>query len=166
MSSKDLVPAGYREQSVRLTGSWGQFVEKEEEVISIVVNMVKILESSGYSSTRTIEKIVLDHRHLKGFSRTTIYHGLNDNMKNKYKSKYSNMLPMDCDLSNETFEAEFQRLTKQGLNPTIIKSIRRYKSKKDNHELEELQGTLKIDGELVPILFIIDRTSRICTGSS
>ena len=76
------------------------------------------------------------------------------------------MLPMDCDLSNETFEAEFQRLTKQGLNPTIIKSIRRYKSKKDNHELEELQGTLKIDGELVPILFIIDRTSRICTGSS
>lgn len=75
--------------------------------------MVKILKSSGYSSTRTIEKIILDHRHLKGFSRATIYRGLDDNMKNKYKREYSNMLPMYCDLSNEAFEAEFQRLTKQ-----------------------------------------------------
>jgi hypothetical protein len=68
------------------------------------------------------------------------------------------MLPMNHDLSNETFEAEFQRLTKQGLSLTILKSIRKYKSKKNN-EVEELQGTSKIDGELVPILFIIDLTS-------
>ena len=43
---------------------------------------------------------------------------------------FSNMLPMDFYLSNEIFEAEFQRLTKQGLNPKILKSIRKYKSKK------------------------------------
>lgn len=43
---------------------------------------------------------------------------------------FSNMLLMDFHLSNETFEAEFQRLTKHGLNPTILKSIRKYKSKK------------------------------------
>ena len=40
------------------------------------------------------------------------------------------MIPMDFYLSNETFETEFQRLTKQGLNPKILKSIRKYKSKK------------------------------------
>jgi len=40
------------------------------------------------------------------------------------------MIPMDFYLSNETFEAEFQRLTKQGLNPTILNPLVNINQKK------------------------------------
>ena len=65
--------------------------------------MVRILESNGYSRSKAIEKIILDHSHLKGFSRMTIYRKLPDEMKRKYFDT-TNMLPNNSDVSNDTFE--------------------------------------------------------------
>jgi hypothetical protein len=71
--------------------------------------MVRILESNGYSRTKTIEKIILDHTHLKGFSRMTIYGKLLDNMNHKYDDSI-NMLPINSNVSKKTFEQESQQL--------------------------------------------------------
>ena len=48
--------------------------------------MIKILESNRYTRTQAIDKIILDHQHLKGFSRITIYRKLPNDMKRKYES--------------------------------------------------------------------------------
>lgn len=66
--------------------------------------MIKILASNGYTRTQTIDKIISDHQHLKGFSRATIYRKLPDNMKRKYERSNIIMLPDYSDVSNETFD--------------------------------------------------------------
>ena len=66
--------------------------------------MINILESNGYTRTKAIDKIVSDHKHLKGFSRMTIYRKLPDDMKRKYESNNIIMLPDSSDVSNDTFE--------------------------------------------------------------
>ena len=68
------------------------------------INMINILESNGYTRTKAINKIVSDHKHLKGFSRMTIYRKLPDDMKRKYESSNIIMLPDNSDVSNNTFE--------------------------------------------------------------
>jgi hypothetical protein len=73
--------------------------------------MVRILQSNGYSRTKAIEKIVLDHSHLNGFSRMTIYRKLPDNMKHEdyddeddYDDDSDTMVHHNSAVSNDTFE--------------------------------------------------------------
>ena len=103
--TKDLpVPAEYEQSSQRFSVIWNDYVDREEKAKSEIINMVKILESNGYSRTGAIEKIKEDHKHLKGFSRMTIYRQLPDDMKRKYESSDIIMLPDNSDVSNDTFE--------------------------------------------------------------
>lgn len=83
MSKKNtnVIPARYQESSIRFREAWLEYIDKEELVKFEIVNMVKILESDGYSRTHAIQKIVEDHNDLKGFSRRTIYRELPDEMK-------------------------------------------------------------------------------------
>jgi hypothetical protein len=99
----------YQQSSQRFCSMWEQLVNKGKEVGYEIVNMIRILESNGYSRTKTIEKIVSDHTHLKGFSRMTIYGKLLDNMNHEYDDAI-NMLPDNSDISNKTFEQESQQL--------------------------------------------------------
>jgi hypothetical protein len=99
----------YQQSSERFCSMWEQLVDKGKEAGYELVNMVRILESNGYSRTKTIEKIILDHTHLKGFSRMTIYGKLLDNMNHEYDDSI-NMLPSNFDISNKTFEQESQQL--------------------------------------------------------
>jgi hypothetical protein len=99
----------YQQSSERFCSMWEQLVDKGKEAGYELVNMVRILESNGYSRTKTIEKILLDHTHLKGFSRMTIYGKLLDNMNHEYDDSI-NMLPSNFDISNKTFEQESQQL--------------------------------------------------------
>jgi len=98
------VPAEYQQSSQRFSIIWNDYVDREEKAKSEIINMVKILESNGYSRTGAIEKIKEDHRHLKGFSRMTIYRQLPDDMKRKYESSNIIMLPDNSNVSNDTFE--------------------------------------------------------------
>jgi|SRR5215207_10080393 len=105
MNKKDLpVPAEYEQASQRFSIIWNDYVQREEDAKSEFINMVKILESNGYTRTKAIGKIVSDHKHLKGFSRMTIYRSLPDDMKRKYESSNIIMLPDNSDVSNDTFE--------------------------------------------------------------
>src|SRR5688572_1139468 len=93
----------YQQSSERFCSMWEQLVDKGKEGGYEIVNMVRILESNGYSRTKTIEKIILDHTHLKGFSRMTIYGKLLDNMNHEYDDSI-NMLPINSNVSKKTFE--------------------------------------------------------------
>jgi len=105
MNNQDLpVPAEYQRSSQRFCIMWEELVDRGEKAGFEIANMVRILESNGYSRTKAIEKIILDHSHLKGFSRMTIYRKLPDNMKRKYDDSTTNMLPNNSDVSNDTFE--------------------------------------------------------------
>jgi hypothetical protein len=90
---------------------WNELVDKGQEAGDEIVNMVRILQSNGYSRTKAIEKIVLDHSHLNGFSRMTIYRKLPDNMKHEYyddEDDYDDdsdtMVHHNSAVSNDTFE--------------------------------------------------------------
>jgi hypothetical protein len=96
----------YQEASQRFSIIWKEYVDREEEAKTEIVNMVKILESNGYTRTKAIAKIISDHKHLKGFSRATIYRELPDNMKRKYESSNIIMLPDNSNVSNETFDTD------------------------------------------------------------
>jgi hypothetical protein len=100
----------YQQSSERFCSMWEQLVDKGKEAGYEIVNMVRILESNGYSRTKTIEKIILDHTHLKGFSRMTIYGKLLDNDMNQEYDDSINMLHKNSDISNKTVEQESQQL--------------------------------------------------------
>ena len=68
MNKQDLpVPAEYQQSSQRFCTIWEELVDRGEKAGYGIVNMVRILESNGYTRTKAIEKIILDHSHLKGF---------------------------------------------------------------------------------------------------
>jgi hypothetical protein len=96
-------PAEYREASFRFRMIWHEYLNIEKEAKDEVAFMVKILEDEGYSRTKAIQKIIEDHRDLKGFSRATIYRGLPNEMKNNYISG-AKQLSNTENVSNETFE--------------------------------------------------------------
>jgi hypothetical protein len=112
---------------------WEQLVDKGKEAGYEIVNMVRILESNGYSRTKTIEKIILDHTHLKGFSRMTIYGKLLDNNMNHEYDDSINMLPKNYDISNKTVEQESQQL----IDMNDVKS-----TKNDNNETPQTEDNL------------------------
>jgi DNA topoisomerase IB len=97
------IHAEYLKSSEKFSIVWNDYVNREEEAKKEVMNMIKILESNGYSRTKAVAKIISDHQHLKGFSRATIYRELPDDMKRKYESSNIIMLPDYSDVSNETF---------------------------------------------------------------
>jgi hypothetical protein len=97
------VSAEYQETSLRFRHLWLEFLHKGEEVKDEIVNMVKILEDEGFSRTEAIQKIVDDHKDLKGFSRATIYRELPNEMKNNYISG-AKQLSNTGNISFETFE--------------------------------------------------------------
>jgi hypothetical protein len=113
MTSNDLfsVPTEYHQSSQRFCSMWKELVDKGQEAGDEIVNMVRILQSNGYSRTKAIEKIVLDHSHLNGFSRMTIYRKLPDNMKHEYyddddydDDDSDTIMHHNSALSNDTFE--------------------------------------------------------------
>ena len=61
--------------------------------------MVTALEKAGFTRTQAIQKIVDDHKDLKGFSRMTIYRQIPDSQKRKY-----NFTNVKSNVSNDTFE--------------------------------------------------------------
>jgi len=112
MTLNDLlsVPREYHQSSQRFCSMWNELVDKGQEAGDEIVNMVRILQSNGYSRTKAIEKIVLDHSHLNGFSRMTIYRKLPDNMKHEYyddEDDYDDdsdtMVHHNSAVSNDTF---------------------------------------------------------------
>ena len=144
MNKKDLpVSAEYQQSSQRFCIMWKDLVDRVEKVGNEIANMVRILESNGYSRTKAIEKIILDHSHLKGFSRMTIYRNLPDNMKRKYDDSITNMLPTNSDVSNDTFEQE----SPQQQQPIDVKDI--ISTINDDVEIHGFEEYLKIRKDLL-----------------
>ena len=81
-----LIPIQYLESSQRLKWILQDIDESEEQAKHEILYMLETLESYGYSRTRAIEQIMNDHKHLKGFSRRTIYRELPEEMKRKWTS--------------------------------------------------------------------------------
>ena len=115
------VPEEYQEPSKRFSIIWNDYVDRKEDAKSEIINMVKILQSNGYIRTQAIGKIILDYKHLKGFSRMTIYRKLPDDMKRKYESSNIIMLPYNSDVSNDTFEDLEKSITENNNNKPKIK---------------------------------------------
>jgi hypothetical protein len=186
MNKKDLpVPAEYEQASQRFSIIWNDYVQREEDAKSEFINMVKILESNGYTRTKAIGKIVSDHKHLKGFSRMTIYRSLPDNMKRKYESSNIIMLPDNSDVSNDTFEQTSQQPIEAGdqinqLDAQILqeknqlllkeleitgeksrplKFVKQYTSK-DLSLIHEYEGIISYEGKILPLHCIIDFTEH------
>jgi hypothetical protein len=114
------VPPEYQEASKRFSIIWNDYVDREEDAKSEFINMINILESREYTRTKAIGKIVSDHKHLKGFSRMTIYRSLPDDMKRKYESSNIIMLPVNSDVSNDTFEDLEKSITENHNNNIMI----------------------------------------------
>jgi hypothetical protein len=57
--------------------------------------MIKILQAEGFSRTRAVEKIVEDHKDLRGFSRRTIYNELPDEMKQPNSMRFEEIFITD-----------------------------------------------------------------------
>ena len=97
-----VLPIQYLESSQRLKWILQDIDESEEQAKHEILYMLETLESYGYSRTRAIEQIENDHKHLKGFSRRTIYRALPDEIKNKYISGVKQLNNTE-NVSNDTF---------------------------------------------------------------
>ena len=157
---------------------WEELVDRGEKAGFEIVNMVRILESNGYNRTKAIEKIILDHSHLKGFSRMTIYRKLPDNMKRKYDDS-TNMLPNNSDVSNDTFELESQQqpIDVNDMISTIINDdgeisddaqplnfVKEYVSKKDNSKMQEYECQFVYKDLILPLSVTLNVTKEKITS--
>ena len=131
-------PAEYLEASLRFKMIWDEYLDKEEEVKSEIVFMVKILEDEGYSRTKAIQKIIEDHKELKGFSRATIYRELPNDMKNNYISGAKQL----SNTGNVSFETS-EKLQEKGEN--FVNIITSKYNTQDAQETEEKLSSLVVD---------------------
>jgi len=136
------VPAKYLKESQEFSVIWNDYIDRREDAISKIIKMINILESNGYTRTQAIEKIKSDHKHLKGFSRATIYRELPDNMKRKYERSDIIMLPEDSNVSNETFENSGKSITENDNNKPKVQ-LSELASKEANKIKQQLDA--KID---------------------
>ena len=61
MNKRDLpVSAEYQQSSQRFCIMWEELVDRGKKAGFEIVNMIRVLESNGYSRTKAIEKIILD----------------------------------------------------------------------------------------------------------
>lgn len=178
MNKRDLpVSAEYQQSSQRFCIMWEELVDRGEKAGFEIVNMIRVLESNGYSRTKAIEKIILDHSHLKGFSRMTIYRKLPDNMKRKYDDSTTNMLPTNSEVSNDTFEQESQQQQQQPIDVNdIISTInddveilddalplsfgKEYVSQKDNSKIQEYECQFVYKDLILPLSVTLNVTKE------
>lgn len=177
MNKRDLpVSAEYQQSSQRFCIMWEELVDRGEKAGLEIVNMLRVLESNGYSRTKAIEKIILDHSHLKGFSRMTIYRKLPDNMKRKYDDSTTNMLPTNSEVSNDTFEQESQQ-QQQPIDVNDIVStinddveilddalplsfVKEYVSQKDNSKIQEYECQFVYKDLILPLSVTLNVTKE------
>lgn len=167
MNKKDLpIPAEYQQSSQRLCVIWEELVDRAEKAGYEITKMVKILESNGYNRTKAIEKIILDHSHLKGFSRRTIYRELPEEMKRQYND-VTNMLPTDSHVPNGTFEKTqqidvndviFTNLNEQ-INEQPLNFKREYLSK-DNSKIQEYECQFVYNDVILPLSITLNVTKE------
>lgn len=93
------IPQDYEQSSKYFRSYWTDIQDTAELAKKEMVNMVTALEKAGFTRTQAIQKIVDDHKDLKGFSRRTIYRELPDNQKRKYD--FTNV---KSNVPNDTFE--------------------------------------------------------------
>lgn len=98
-----VVSNDYAVASSRFRTAWDEYLDKEDHVKYEVVEMVTILEKDGFSRTKAIQKIMEDHKDLKGFSRATIYRELPKEVKQNYTSSPKKLRNTE-NVSNETFQ--------------------------------------------------------------
>lgn len=177
MNKRDLpVSAEYQQSSQRFCIMWEELVDRGEKAGFEIVNMIRVLESNGYSRTKAIEKIILDHSHLKGFSRMTIYRKLSDNMNRKYDDSTTNMLPTNSEVSNDTFEQESQQ-QQQPIDVNDIVStinddveilddalplsfVKEYVSQKDNSKIQEYECQFVYKDLILPLSVTLNVTKE------
>ena len=82
-NNKIIVSNRYNEASIKFRAAWLEYMDHEERVKYEVMNLVTILEKDGIPRMKAIQKIINDHKDLKGFSKATIYRELPEDMKNK-----------------------------------------------------------------------------------
>ncbi|MDR4512596.1 MAG: hypothetical protein MRJ93_12930 [Nitrososphaeraceae archaeon] len=73
----------FKRLSLEFIDTWYDYKHSEDHAKYLIVQMVVLLEKNGYTRTEAIQQIVETHKHLRGFSTTTIYRELPDEMKNK-----------------------------------------------------------------------------------
>ena len=177
MNKRDLpVSAEYQQSSQRFCIMWEELVDRGEKAGFEIVNMIRVLESNGYSRTKAIEKIILDHSHLKGFSRMTIYRKLPDNMNRKYDDSTTTMLPTNSEVSNDTFEQESQQ-QQQPIDVNDIVStinddveilddalplnfVKEYVSQKDNSKIQEYECQFVYKDLILPLSVTLNVTKE------
>ena len=177
MNKRDLpVSAEYQQSSQRFCIMWEELVDRGEKAGFEIVNMIRVLESNGYSRTKAIEKIILDHSHLKGFSRMTIYRKLPDNMKRKYDDSTTNMLPTNSEVSNDTFEQESQQQQQpidvndiiSTINDDVeilddalpLNFVKEYVSQKDNSKIQEYECQFVYKDLILPLSVTLNVTKE------
>jgi hypothetical protein len=133
-------PAEYREASFRFRMIWDEYLDIEKEAKDEIASMVRILEDEGYSRTKAIQKIIEDHKDLKGFSRATIYRELPNEMKNNYISS-AKQLSITGNVSNETFEKSQEQDANVVNNTT---------SQHDTQDVEETKELSSFEVNLPP----------------
>lgn len=117
-----IVPAKYQEASIRFREAWLEYIDKEELVKFEAVNMIKILEKVGYSRTAAINKVVDDHKDLKGFSRRNIYRELPDEMKQDNSLRDLKSLREDHEVTNKPLDVPFG--TNESINITTAYDLK------------------------------------------
>lgn len=176
MNKRDLpVSAEYQQSSQRFCIMWEELVDRGEKAGFEIVNMIRVLESNGYSRTKAIEKIILDHSHLKGFSRMTIYRKLPDNMNRKYDDSTTTMLPTNSEVSNDTFEQESQQQQPIDVNDIVstinddveilddalpLSFVKEYVSQKDNSKIQEYECQFVYKDLILPLSVTLNVTKE------
>lgn len=112
-TANTIVSTRYQEASIKFRDAWLEYVGREAVVKYEIINMVTILEQEGFSRTQAIQRIIDDHKDLKGFSRASVYRELPDEMKKPNRQKElrrsgqaeADVVYKDSDVSFETSES-------------------------------------------------------------
>ena len=176
MNKRELpVSAEYQQSSQRFCIMWEELVDRGKKAGFEIVNMIRVLESNGYSRTKAIEKIILNHSHLKGFSRMTIYRKLPDNMNRKYDDSTTTMLTTNSEVSNDTFEQESQQQQPIDVNDIVstinddveilddalpLSFVKEYVSQKDNSKIQEYECQFVYKDLILPLSVTLNVTKE------
>lgn len=124
----------YEQSSKYFRSYWTDIQDTTELAKKEMMNMVTALEKAGFTRTQAIQKIVDDHKDLKGFSRRTIYRELPDNQKRKYDfTNVKSNVPNDT-FENEDDDAEEQEQQEQQKSSSLTTA---YDEMKKTTETEE-----------------------------
>jgi hypothetical protein len=131
----------YQEVSHELTKEWTETLAKVDELEAhsdkYILEMLEVLKDAGYTRTAAVNKITKDHKHLRGFDRSTVYRHLPEEEKRRYR-RYFTISQPEC-------PSFIQIQPELSENPNVALTTFERESKTNRHELNPDYGSPELE---------------------